>query len=92
MFGRKAKELSELITEMDSSVRVFGHVRKGWNPEDVSGIGSGLKVKAEKGALLVVGCSGVGEVFKCGPEVRPFSNLRKLDLRSVAQTVLDAMP
>lgn len=60
--------------------------RKGWEVADVQELAGCGKVRAEKGSLVVWGGGGE-ELYRVGPEARPFPMLGAADWEAVAQEV-----
>ena len=71
---------------------MYGHPRKGWaDVDDVTKLGGWEKEKTGKGMLVVYGRSesgGVDEIFKVGPEPRPFPLLVNTDWAAVADEIV----
>ncbi|GMI33881.1 hypothetical protein TeGR_g11969 [Tetraparma gracilis] len=59
---------------------------KGWEVADVQELAGCGKVRAEKGSLVVWGGGGE-ELYRVGPEARPFPMLGAADWEAVAQEV-----
>jgi len=66
---------------------VFGHPRKGWEPESVLDLDP--KLRPEKGTFSVL--TKNGEAFKIGPEPRPFEKLRAADFDDLAKKVVEKL-
>jgi hypothetical protein len=88
IFGKRASELTSLLSSVSSDLKVYGHARKGWEVEDVKGVEGLEKLKTSKGVFAVT--SSKGELVKMKME-RPFKDLREADLEVMAKEIAAKM-
>ena len=79
------------LAELDPSITVFGHIRKGWTTEGEGVLPLADPPRPEKGAFTVSVVVGTGDapvvVAQTGPEPRPFPHLAALDTRQLAESI-----